>query len=207
MERPQKTTLNACLAHCWKPKLPLYNHDNIPDYFLSGYVALGDSALFIPVTSPVQTAEELVLHFIAAIMGVLSDVLSDYEANKLTVEQYGGESHSFPVPKLEIHNDGLEISNWSEEVFKRFLAVTEFPERYYFSEDAWQQHCNPEPPLYFQPRMTACHQRERAASEAITFHPLSIPTLLGLLKHNIPIKPSAWQSFDHYKEQVAQGGS
>ena len=188
---PSKENIKRLFSALLETQLPLYNHDKIPDYFLSGYIALDDSALLIPVTSSVQTAEELALHFVAAVMRVLSDMLYDYKANKLTVEQYGGESHSFPVPKLEIHDDGLEISNWSEDVFNRFLAVTEFPERYYFSEDAWQQHCNPEPPLYFQRRMAACQQSERAAPEAITFHPLSIPALLGLLKHNIPINPSA----------------
>ena len=87
------------------------------------------------------------------------------------------------------------------DVFKRFLAVTEFPEHYYFSKEAWQQHCNPEAPGYFQRRMAACHQRERAAAEGTIFH-LSIPALLGLLKHNIAINPCAWKSFDHHKDRL-----
>ena len=102
------------------------------------------------------------------------------EGNKLQVEQYGGERHTFPVPELAIHDEGIEIRHWPAEVFKRFLAVTEFPEHYYFSEEAWQR-CNHSLPNYFQRRMAACHQRERAAAEGITFY-LSIPALLGLLK-------------------------
>ena len=165
-------------------------------------MALEDSAIFIPVTAPIQTPEELALHFIASVMRVLSDTFYDYEANRLKVEQYGGEWHTFPVPELEIHDDGIKISNWPAAVFHRFLAVTEFPEYYYFSEEAWQQHCNPEAPGYFQRRMAACQQRERAAPGTINFQPLSIPALMGLLKHNIPITPTAWKSFDHYKDRL-----
>jgi hypothetical protein len=124
-----------------------------------------------------------------------------HEANRLKVEQYGGEQHTFPVPELEIHDNGIEISHWPVDVFRRFLAVTEFPEHYYFSEDTWQQHCNSEASGYFQRRMAACHQRERAAPE-VTFQVLSVPVLMGLLKHNIPIDPAAWKSFDHHKDRL-----
>ena len=69
-----------------------------------------------------------------------------YEANRLKVEKYVEKIHSFPVPELKIHDNGIEISNWSTRVFQRFLAVTEFPGHYYLSKDAWQKHCNPDPP-------------------------------------------------------------
>ena len=59
-------------------QLPLYGHGDIPDYFLSGYRALGDSAIFLPVTSPDQTPEKLALHFVASVTGVLSDMFYDY---------------------------------------------------------------------------------------------------------------------------------
>ena len=165
-------------------------------------MSLGDSAILIPVISPVQTPEELALHFMAAVMGVLSDMFYDYEANTLKIEQYGGEIHTFPAPELKIHDDGLEISNWTDEVFNHFLAVTEFPEHYYFSEEAWQQHCTPEVPGYLQRRTAAFHQRERAAPDAHTFQPLSIPALMGLLKSNIHINAAAWKSFDHQKDRL-----
>ena len=183
-------------------QLPMPGHGDIPDYFLSGYTTLEDSAVFIPVTPPVQTTEELALHFVAAVMGVLSNMFYHYEANRLKVEQYSGEIHSFPVPELKIHDNGIEISNWSTRVFQRFLAVTEFPEHYYLSKDAWQKHCNPDPPGYFQRRMGTCQQRERTAPDAIAFQPFSIPLLMALLKNNIHIPPTAWKSFDHHKDRL-----
>ena len=198
---PSKESIKRLFTALLETQLPLYDHNDIPDYFLSGYIASGDSALFIQVTPPIQTAEELALHFVAAITGILSDMFYHYEANKLKVQQYGGEIHTFPVPELEIHDDGIEISHWSAEVFSRFLAITEFPEHYYFSQEAWQQHCTPGLPDYFQRRMAACHQRESAAPDATTLH-LSIPALKGLLKHNIRINPSAWKSFDYHKDRL-----
>ena len=170
-------------------QLPMPGHGEIPDYFLSGYTALEGSAVFIPVTPPVQTTEELALHFVATVMGVLSDMFYHYEANSLKVEQYGGKIHSFPVPELKIHDNGIEISNWSAWVFQHFLAVTEFPKHYYLSKDAWQKHCNPDPPDYFQRRMAACPQREITTPDTIAFQPLSIPLLMALLKSNIHIPP------------------
>ena len=115
-------------------QLPMPGHGEIPDYFLSGYTALEGSAVFIPVTPPVQTTEELALHFVATVMGVLSDMFYHYEANRLKVEQYGGEIHSFPVPELKIRDNGIEISNWSARVFQHFLTVTEFPGALLFVE-------------------------------------------------------------------------
>ena len=196
-----KENIKRLFTALLETQLPLYSHKDIPDYFLSGYIASGDSALLIRVTPPIQTAEELALHFVAAVTGVLSDMFYHYEANKLKIQQYGGEVHTFPVPELAIHDDGIEISNWSAEVLSRFLAITEFPEHYYFSQEAWQQHCTPGLPGYFQRRMAACHQRESAAPDATTFH-LSIPALWGLLKHNIRINPSAWNSFDYHKDRL-----
>ena len=183
-------------------QLPMSGHDDIPDYFLSGYTALDDSAVFIPVSPPVQTTEELALHFVAAVMGVLSDMFYHHEANRLQVEQYGGKIHSFPVPELKIHDNGIEISNWSARVFQHFLTMTEFPEHHYLSKDAWKKHCNPGPPGYFQRRMAACQQRERTALDTIAFQPLSIPVLMALLKNNIHINPTAWKSFDHHKDRL-----
>ena len=199
---PSKENIKCLFTALLETQLPLYDHNDIPDYFLSGYMALGDSALFIRVTPPIQTAEELALHFVAAVMGVLSDMFYHYAANQLKVQQYGGEIHTFPVPELEIHDDGIAISHWSAEVFSRFLAITEFPEHYYFSQEAWQRHYPPGLPGYIQPGMATCHQRESTAPDAITFHPLSIPALMGLLKHNIRISPSAWKSFDHHKDRL-----
>ena len=199
---PSKENIKRLFTALLETQLPLYDHNDIPDYFLSGYMALGDSALFIRVTPPIQTAEELALHFVAAVTGVLSDMYYHYAANQLKVQQYGGEVHTFPAPELEIHDDGIKISHWSAEVFSRFLAITEFPEHYYFSQEAWQQHCTHGLPGYFQRRMAAYHQRESAAPDAITFHPLSIPALMGLLKHNIRINPCAWKSFDYHKDRL-----
>ena len=203
---PSRESIERLFTALLETQLSLYGHGDIPDYFLSGHTTLGGSATFIPVTPPVQTTEELALHFVASVMGVLSDMLYHYEANKLTIEQYGGATHRFPAPKLEIRDEGIEISNWSAELFQRFLAVTEFPEHYYLTEDAWQQHCNPEQPLYVQRRVqrriAVCHQMDRTAPDAITFRPLSIPALMGLLKNNIPIKPAAWKSFDYHKDRL-----
>ena len=199
---PSRENIKRLFTALLEAQLPLAGHGNIPDHFLSGHISLGDSAILIPVISPVQTSEELALHFMAAVMGVLSDMFYDYEARTLKIEQYGGERHTFPAPELEIHDDGLEISNWTDEVFNHFLAVTEFPEHYYFSEEAWQQHCTPEVPGYLQRRVAAFHQRERAAPDAHTFKPLSIPALMGLLKSNIHINAAAWKSFDHQKDRL-----
>ena len=201
-ETPSRENIKRLFTALLETQLPLYGHGDIPDYFMSGYMAMDDKATFIPLPPPVKTPEELALHFVASVMRVLSDMLYHYEANRLKVEQYGGEINPFPVPELKIHDEGIEISNWPVEVFQRFLAVTEFPEHYYLSEDAWQQHCNPSQPRYFQRRMEACHQRERATPGANTFRPLSIPALMGLLKHNIHINPAAWKSFDHYKDRL-----
>ena len=199
---PSRENIKRLFAALVETQLPLAGHGNIPGHFLSDYMSLGDSAIFIPVISPVQTPEELALHFMASVMRVLSDMFYDYEANTLKIEQYGGEIHTFPAPELEIHDDGLEISNWTDEVFNHFLAVTEFPEHYYFSKEAWQQHCSPEVPGYFQRRTAACHRRERAAPDAHTFQPFSIPALWALLKNNIHISLTAWKSFDHHKDQL-----
>ena len=183
-------------------QLPMPGHGEIPDYFLSGYTALEGSAVFIPVTPPVQTTEELALHFVAVVMGVLSDMFYHYEANRLNVEQYGGKIHSFPVPELKIRDNGIEISNWSVRVFQHFLTVTEFPEHYYLSKDAWQKHCNSDSSGHFQRRMAACPQREITTPDTIAFQPLSIPLLMALLKSNIHIPPTAWKSFDHHKDRL-----
>ena len=199
---PSRKSIKRLFTALLETQLPMPGHGDIPDYFLSGYTALGDSAVFIPVTPPVQTTEELALHFVAAVMGVLSDMFYHYEENRLKVEQYGGKIHSFPVPELKIHDNGIEISNWSTRVFQRFLAVTEFPEHYYLSKDAWQKHCNPGSPGYFQRRMATCPQRERTAPDVIAFQPFSIPLLMALLKNNIHIPPAAWKSFDHHKDRL-----
>ena len=199
---PSRENIKRLFTALLEAQLPLAGHGNIPNHFLSGHMSLGDSAILIPVISPVQTSEELALHFMAAVMGVLSDMFYDYEARTLKIEQYGGERHTFPAPELKIHDDGLEISNWTDEVFNHFLAVTEFPEHYYFSEEAWQQHCTPEVLGYLQRRTVAFHQRERAAPDAHTFQPLSIPALMGLLKSNIHINAAAWKSFDHHKDRL-----
>ena len=199
-ETSSRENIKRLFTALLETQLPLYGHGDIPDYFMSGYMAIENSATFIPLTPPVKTPEELALHFVASVMRVLSDMLYRYEANRLKVEQYGGEINPFPVPELKIHDEGIEISNWPVEVFQRFLAVTELPEHYYLSEDAWQQHCNPSQPRYFQHRMEACHQRERATPDANTFQPLSIPLLMGLLKHNTHITSAAWKSFDHHKD-------
>ena len=199
---PSRENIKRLFAALLEAQLPLAGHGNIPDNFLSGHMSLGDSAILIPVISPVQAPEELALHFMAAVMGLLSDMFYDYEARTLKIEQYGGEIHTFPAPELKIHDDGLEISNWTDEVFNHFLAVTEFPEHYYFSEETWQQHCTPEVPGYLQRRTAAFRQRERAAPDAHTFKPLSIPALMGLLKSNIHINAAAWKSFDHQKDRL-----
>ena len=199
---PSRESIKRLFTALLETQLPIPGHGDIPDYFLSGYTALEDSAIFIPVTPPVQTTEELALHFVAAVTRVLSNMFYHYEANRLKVEQYGGEIHSFPVPELKIHDNGIEISNWPTRVFQRFLAVTEFPEHYYLSKDAWQKHCNPGSPGYFQRRMVACPQRERAAIDTIVFQPLSIPVLIALLKNNIHLSPTAWESFDHHKDRL-----
>ena len=199
---PSRNNIKRLFTALLETQLPMPGHGDIPDYFLSGYTALEDSAVFIPVTPPVQTTEELALHFVTAVTGVLSNMFYHYEANRLKVEQYGGEIHSFPVPGLKIHDNGIEISNWSTRVFQRFLAVTEFPEHYYLSKDAGQKHCNPGSPGYFQRRMAACPQQERTAPDTIAFQPLSIPVLMALLKNNIHLSPTAWKSFDHHKDRL-----
>ena len=199
---PSRENIKRLFTALLETQLPLFDHGDIPDYFLSGYMALGDSAILIPVSPPIQTTEALALHFVASVMGVLSDMFYHYGANRLKIEQYGGETYPFPIPELEIRDDGIEISNWSDKVFKDFLDVTEFPEHYYMSEYDWQRHCNPELPVYIQRRMKACHQRKRATPEDITFQPLSITVLMGLLKHNIRINPAAWKSFAYHKEKI-----
>ena len=199
---PSSENIKRLFTALLETQLPMSGHGDIPDYFLSGYTALEGSAVFIPVTPPVQTTEELALHFVATVMGVLSDMFYHYEANRLKVEQYGGEIHSFPVPELKIHDNGIEISNWSARVFQHFLTVTEFPEHYYLSKDAWQKHCNSDSSGHFQRRMAACPQREITTPDTIAFQPLSIPLLMALLKSNIHIPPAAWKSFDHHKDRL-----
>ena len=199
---PSRKSIKLLFTALLETQLLMPGHGDIPDYFLSGYTALEDSAVFIPVTPPVQTTEELALHFVAAVMRVLSDMFYHYEANRLKVEKYGGEIHSFPIPELKIHDNGIEISNWSTRVFQHFLTVTEFPEHYYLSKDAWQKHCNPGSSGHFQRRMASCPQKEITAPDAIAFQPLSIPLLMTLLKSNIHIPPSAWKSFDHHKDRL-----
>ena len=71
---PSRESIKRLFTALLETQLPMPGHGDIPDYFLSGYTALEDSAVFIPVISPVQPTEELALHFVAAVMGILSDM-------------------------------------------------------------------------------------------------------------------------------------
>ncbi|WP_161787278.1 hypothetical protein, partial [Endozoicomonas numazuensis] len=201
-QTPSREDIQLLFTVLLEAQLPLNEPRDIPDHFMFQYRASGVSGTFIETVPPVQTAEELALHFVTSSMDVLSNMFYRYEGNRLRIEQYGGEMHTLPRPELDIQDAGIEIRNWSIKDFHTFLVVTEFPEQYYLPENVWHQHCNPEPPLHAQRRLKTCDQRKKEMAQATHFQPLSIPALLGLLAHNVAIKPGVWRSYDHYKKKL-----
>ena len=49
---PSRESIKRLFTALLETQLPMSGHGDIPDYFLSGYTALEDSAVFIPVTPP-----------------------------------------------------------------------------------------------------------------------------------------------------------
>lgn len=192
----------------------------IPKHFLSSvFTSDHDSNhdhVIIKVIQPVQSAEELALHFTASVMNVLTEMSYSYNGKILKIEQLDAAiKHSFPRPDLEIHDDRIEITNWTTQDFRRFLEITEFPEDYYFTEKEWEKHLNPPLLRCDQRKMdiltrakeqtkqpVTTNEAERKLNSGNTFKPLSVTVLIGLIKNNIHLKPLTWKSFDYHKEKL-----
>ena len=81
----------------------------------------------ITIHCPADVADgQTGLHlFAATITDIASDMLTTFEGEYFTVEQYGGERFRFAVPKCAAGRQSFTISNWSVEDFKLFFEVTE----------------------------------------------------------------------------------
>ena len=69
-ETPSRENIKRLFTALLETQLPLYGHGDIPDYFMSGYMAMEDKATFIPLTPLVKTPEELALHFVASVVTI-----------------------------------------------------------------------------------------------------------------------------------------
>ena len=68
--------------------------------------------------------------FVATLTAAARGMLTTFEGEHFTVEQYGGERFRFAVPKCVVGPHSFTISNWSPDDFKLFFDVTETPEWY-----------------------------------------------------------------------------
>ncbi|MDD7804263.1 MAG: hypothetical protein PUP46_01555, partial [Endozoicomonas sp. (ex Botrylloides leachii)] len=195
-----------------KTNIPLPWSDAIPDHFLSRIYATENDGVEITVSELIPSGKQLALSFIAVLMAELNNILFTAKGRWLEIEELGDgvKIHRFPLPQLEIHDDNIEISNWSEQQFREFLTLIEFPESYYFTEDEWQKQLNseqyPEQPLYIQRRNAVLaankEAREQGADEVAPFKPLPIFVLKTLINQNKAINPAVWKSFYHHKGRL-----
>ncbi|WP_422492187.1 hypothetical protein [Endozoicomonas sp. ALD068] len=117
-----------------------WDHD-IPDHFLSGMQTTDNNHVEIPVSGLIQSGEQLALSYIAVLMQNLNKMSFTVKGQWLEVEVPGDgvQNYRFPMPQLEIQDEKMAISNWSEEQFKTVLKITGISEHYYLTADQWQK--------------------------------------------------------------------
>ncbi|WP_422135003.1 hypothetical protein [Endozoicomonas sp. ALD040] len=115
--------------------------NDIPDHFLSGMRTNDNNHVEIPVSGLIQTGEQLALSYIAVLMQNLNEMSFSVKGQWLEVEVPSGrvQNYRFPMPQLEIQDEKMAISNWSEEQFKTVLKITGISEHYYLTADQWQK--------------------------------------------------------------------
>ena len=86
-----------------------------------------DGSITIHCPSDVTGGEHLLDLFVATFTDIASDMLTTFEGEHFTVEQYGGERFRFAVPKCVVGPQSLTISNWWPEDFKLFFEETQTP--------------------------------------------------------------------------------
>ncbi len=157
--------------------------NDIPDHFLSGMRTTDNNHVEIPVTGLIPSGEQLALSYIAVLMQNLNEMSFTVKGQWLEVELPGDgvQNYRFPMPQLEIQDEKMVISNWSEEQFRTVLKITETSEHYYVTADQWQRRLNSDDPVYIQrrkARLTANGEPgANGAVEAASFNPLPVHIL------------------------------
>ncbi|WP_422414185.1 hypothetical protein, partial [Endozoicomonas sp. ALB122] len=115
-----------------------WDHD-IPDHFLSGMRTSDNNHVEIPVSGLIPSGEQLALSYIAVLMQNLNKMSFTVKGQWLEVEVPGDrvQNYRIPMPQLEIQDEKIAISNWSEEQFRTFLKITGISEHYYLTADQW----------------------------------------------------------------------
>ncbi|WP_422472146.1 hypothetical protein [Endozoicomonas sp. ALB032] len=115
--------------------------NDIPDHFLSGMRTTDNNHVEIPVSGLIQSGEQLALSYIAVLMQNLNEMSFTVKGQWLEVEVPSDrvQNYRFPMPQLEIQDEKMAISNWSEEQFKTVLKITGISEHYYLTADQWQK--------------------------------------------------------------------
>ncbi|WP_422452481.1 hypothetical protein [Endozoicomonas sp. ALC066] len=115
--------------------------NDIPDHFLSGMQTTDNNHVEIPVSGLIQSGEQLALSYIAVLMQNLNKMSFTVKGQWLEVEVPGDgvQNYRFPMPQLEIQDEKMAISNWSEEQFRTVLKITGISEHYYLTADQWQK--------------------------------------------------------------------
>ncbi|WOG30270.1 hypothetical protein [Endozoicomonas sp. 8E] len=115
--------------------------NDIPDHFLSGMQTTDNNHVEIPVSGLIPSGEQLALSYIAVLMQNLNEMSFTVKGQWLEVEVSGDgvQNYRFPMPQLEIRDEKMAISNWSEEQFRTVLKITGISEHYYLTADQWQK--------------------------------------------------------------------
>ncbi|WOG30264.1 hypothetical protein [Endozoicomonas sp. 8E] len=115
--------------------------NDIPDHFLSGMRTTDNNHVEIPVSGLIPSGEQLALSYIAVLMQNLNEMSFTVKGLWLEVEVPGDgvQNYRFPMPQLEIQDEKMAISNWSEEQFRTVLKITRISEHYYLTADQWQK--------------------------------------------------------------------
>ncbi|WP_257282379.1 hypothetical protein [Endozoicomonas sp. ISHI1] len=184
--------------------------NDIPEHFLSGMRTTDNNNVEIPVSELIPSGEQLALSYIALLMQNLNEMSFTVKGHWLEIEAMadGVQIYRYPVPQLQIKDEKIEISNWSEEQLRIFLKITDMPEHYYLTAEDWQKRLNPGDPVYIQRHEARLAENKtlkaKGAVEAAPFNPLPVHVLATLIKRGVAIKPVAWRSLDHHKERLPE---
>ncbi|WP_448218031.1 hypothetical protein [Endozoicomonas sp. 2B-B] len=139
---------------------------NIPDHFLSGMRTTDNNHAEIPVSGLIQSGEQLALSYIAVLMQNLNKMSFTVKGQWLEVEVPGDgvQNYRFPMPQLEIQDEKMAISNWSEEQFRTVLKITGISEHYYLTADQWQKLDNVQSTVACQPENELEPQKQAFSS-------------------------------------------
>ncbi|WP_422442345.1 hypothetical protein [Endozoicomonas sp. ALB060] len=142
-----------------------WDHD-IPDHFLSGMQTTDNNHVEIPVSGLIPSGEQLALSYISVLMQNLNKMSFTVKGQWLEVEVPGDgvQNYRIPMPQLEIQDEKMAISNWSEEQFRTFLKITGISEHYYLTADQWQKLDN----VQFR-QAEACQPENELESQKQTF--------------------------------------